>query len=203
MEIWKLKKLPPSFYQPNVVQVAQALLGCFIVRQHPLGRIVARISEVEAYDSKIDKASHAWGNKRTARNEPMFCEGGIAYVYFIYGMHYCLNVVTGSEGDASAVLVRGAQIIEGQEIAAQLRYGKSFNELATRQVRALSDGPGKLCKALGIDRDFDYESLLGDRLYLCDEIDGQHREVGDIKASKRIGIDYAEEAVDFLWRFEG
>ena len=196
-----MKKLGLDFYSQAPLAVAQQLIGCYLVREQEEGQIIGRINEVEAYDSAIDKASHAYGGKRTVRNETLFQAGGIAHVYFIYGMHNCLNVVTGQADDATAVLVRGIEIVQGIELAARNRYAKPLAELTKPQVKNLSNGPGKLCRALAVDRTFDYEPLLGDRLYICEQIDAHKKQVEKIIASKRIGIDYAEEAVDFLWRF--
>ncbi|MEX3018055.1 DNA-3-methyladenine glycosylase [Kluyvera sp. STS39-E] len=198
-----MKKLDLHFYAADAVTVAQQLIGCYLVRDSDAGRIIGRINEVEAYISTIDKASHAWGNKRTVRNEPMFRTGGIAHVYFIYGMYNCLNVVTGPDGDASAVLIRGVEIVSGTDIAAQNRHDKDFADLSRAQQKNLSNGPGKLCRALNIDRTFDFHPLTGEELYICEAIETFDKTVTEIAASKRIGIDYAEEAVDFLWRFTG
>ena len=198
-----MKKLDPEFYRADALSVAQNLIGCFLVRECDAGRIIGRINETEAYDGVVDKACHAYGNKRTARNEPLFRGGGIAHVYFIYGMYNCLNVVTGVEDCPEAVLLRGIEVVEGLELAAGNRYGKSVGELTKQQMKNLSNGPGKLCRALAVDKAFDYESLQGDRLFICEQIGKHARELQAIEASKRIGIDYAEEAVDFLWRFTG
>lgn len=196
-------KLNADFYHRPVLDVAPELIGCYLVSELPAGTIVGRINEVEAYDGNIDKASHAWGNKRTVRNEPMFRAGGIAHVYFIYGMHYCLNVVTGPKDEASAVLIRGVELVEGIPLACTHRYDKPFPDASRAQIKNLSNGPGKLCRAMGIDRTYDYEPLDGSRLYICSQVGQWTRRAGEIAASKRIGIDYAEEAVDFLWRFTG
>ena len=198
-----MKKLDPEFYRDSVLSVAQKLVGCFLVRACDGGRIIGRINEVEAYDGAMDKACHAYGNKRTARNEPLFRGGGIAHVYFIYGMYNCLNVVTGAKDHPEAVLLRGVEIVEGLERAARNRYGRSAGELTRQQMKNLANGPGKLCRAMAVDRTFDYESLQGDRLYICERIGGWARMVSAVESSKRIGIDYAEEAADFLWRFTG
>ncbi len=198
-----VRKLEPLFYARPVVEVAQDLIGCYLVRDLPEGRIIGRINEVEAYEGATDKASHAWGDRRTVRNEPMYCAGGIAHVYFVYGMHHCLNFVTGPQDEASAVLIRGLEIVSGHELVAQNRYGRGYNELTKMQRRNMTNGPAKLCQALQIGLDFDYEPLNGERLFAASQIACWQREAGEITASKRIGIDYAEEAVDFLWRFTG
>lgn len=196
-----MKKLAPEFYRDNVLSVAQKLIGCFLIRDCGAGRIIGRINEVEAYDGAIDKACHAYNNKRTARNEPLFRGGGIAHVYFIYGMYNCLNIVTGVENCPEAVLLRGVDVVDNLELAVHNRYGRSMDEVTKQQMKNLSNGPGKLCRALAVDRTFDYESLQSDRLYICEQIGAHARKVQTIVASRRIGIDYAEEAIDFLWRF--
>ena len=198
-----MKKLDPEFYRNEALSVARELIGCFLVRECDAGRIIGRINEVEAYDGVIDKACHAYDNKRTARNEPLFRSGGIIHVYLIYGMYNCLNVVTGGKDCPEAVLLRGVEVVDGLELAVCNRYGKRADELTKQQMKNLSNGPGKLCRALSVDKSFDYESLQGDRLYICEQIGNHAKQVHAIEANKRIGIDYAEEAVDFLWRFTG
>lgn len=198
-----MSKLPKSFYTRNTLEVAEELIGKFLVRETANGRIVSRINEVEAYIGRMDKASHAYGYRRSKRNEILFHEGGVAYVYLIYGIYYCLNTVTETDGEPSGVLIRGAEILDGKDLASQNRYGKSYIELTKQQLKNFTNGPGKLGMALKIDKDLNGISLMCDNLYLCDEIDGNCARAGEIKKSKRIGIDYAEEAADFLWRLQG
>jgi DNA-3-methyladenine glycosylase len=196
-------KLDLPFYDRHVVSVARDLVGCYLVHQTPSGRIIGRINEVEAYDGETDKACHAWGDRRTPRNEPLYKAGGIAHVYRIYGMYDCFNIVTGPDNKAAAVLIRGVEIVAGIELAADLRYGLPAGAMSRAQIRKLSDGPGKLCLAMGINRSFDNLPLTGDRIYVCDTIEHFEKSVAEIISSKRIGIAYAEEAVDFPWRFTG
>lgn len=198
-----MKKLSQRFYVDNVLAVARELIGCFLVREFPEGRIIGRINEVEAYDGAIDKACHSYGNKRTARNEPLFRSGGIAHVYFIHGRYYCLNTVTGKENAPASVLLQGIEVLEGLDLAARHRYGGSPEELTKQQRKNLTNGPGKLCCALAIDRSFDYEPLDGNTLYICEHIGKHRKDVSVIQESARIGIDHAEEAKDFPWRFTG
>lgn len=198
-----MKKLALDFYSADVITVAKRLIGCYLVRELEEGTIIGRINEVEAYDGAIDKACHAYGGKRTVRNEPLFRAGGIAHVYFVYGMHNCLNVVSGVMDEPAAVLLRGIDIVQGADLAAFNRYGKRMEELTKAQIKNLSNGPGKLCSALSVDRTFDYEPLSGSRLYICGQIRDFQKLPVTVTASKRIGIDYAEETVDFLWRFTG
>lgn len=198
-----MKKLPGEFFLQDTLAAARSLIGCYLVRPTEQGTIVGRINETEAYIGPDDRACHGYGNRRTPRNEALFAAGGIAYVYFIYGMHYCLNAVTGPEGVPCAVLIRGAEIVEGLDIAAARRYGRPPEELTPAQRKNLSNGPGKLCAAFDIDRGMNGESLRGNRLFLCDSFGGRQKHAGEITASKRIGIDYAGEARDYLWRFTG
>ncbi|MDF9717238.1 DNA-3-methyladenine glycosylase [Nocardioides sp. ChNu-99] len=121
-----------------VEEVAPSLLGLHVVH----GEVRLRLTEVEAYDGERDPASHAWRG-RTARNAAMFGPRGHAYVYFTYGMHYCLNVVTGDEGTASGVLLRAGEVVAGTEVARARRPGAPPRDLAR--------GPARLTKALGVD----------------------------------------------------
>ena len=118
-------------------------------------------------------------------------------------MYYCMNVVTEPEGVASAVLIRGVEIVQGKEQAAILRYGKSWEDLSAYQKKNFSNGPGKLCKAMGITMEDNKKDLSSEDFYITEQIDGYEREPFEIKTSPRIGIDYAEEAKHFLWRFTG
>ena len=189
-------KLNPEFYLGNTVEIAKALLGKFIVREIDSTKIIMKITETEAYMGAIDKACHAYNYKKTERTATLFLKGGCSYVYLIYGMYNCLNVVTGDEGDPNAVLIRGGIITEGIEKASLLRYNKPYDKLSKYQLKNFSNGPGKLCKALDIDRSLNAHSLDKPPLYI---IDGENTD--KIYSSKRINIDYAEEAKDFMWRF--
>jgi DNA-3-methyladenine glycosylase len=186
-------KLPREFYaRGNVLLVARQLLGCrLVVRAADGVRLAGRIVETEAYAGPEDKASHAYGNRRTARTETMFALGGTAYVYFIYGMYYQFNVVTGREDVPHAVLVRGLEPLEGIERMREQR--------PVKRDRDLTSGPGKLCQALGLDRSFDGEDLLGERVWL--EAPERKLSPRQITSGPRIGIDYAAEYIDKPWRF--
>ncbi len=194
------KKLPESFYLQDTLTVAKNLLGKYIVRIKDNTPLILKITETEAYIGSIDKACHAHPNKRTPRTETMFLKGGNAYVYLIYGMYHCLNIVTEKENIPCAVLIRGAVPVPSSNLNALslLRYGKSYNELTPYQLKNFANGPGKLCKALEITKSFDKESLSGNKLYICE---GETVDEEKIKVGKRINIDYAEEAKDFMWRF--
>lgn len=194
-------KLNREFYNRDTLKIAEELLGKYIVKNYGDELIVGRITETEAYIGAVDKACHAYGGKKTPRTATLYMQEGHAYVYFIYGMYYCMNVVTEPEGVASAVLIRGVEIVEGIEPAAMLRYGKPWAELSSYQKKNFSNGPGKVCKAMGITIDDNKKDLCEDGFYIAEQI-GKHQEAPFvIKTSPRIGIDYAEEAKDFLWRF--
>ena len=128
----------------------------------------------------------------------MYGEEGHAYVYFIYGMYHCLNVVAAEKGIAQAVLIRALEPVKGMELMADYRYGKKIGELTGNRIKNLTNGPGKLCKAFNITKEHNGEDLTGNRLFICEE---ENAENYNIVKTKRIGIDYAEEARDYLWRF--
>ena len=189
----RFRPLPLSFYRRPAEIVARDLLGRFLVRDLEGERLVLRLVEVEAYLGAPDRASHAWDGRRTPRNESLYLPGGHAYVYFIYGMHYCLNAVTGEAGVGSAVLLRAGEPVAGEERMAE-------NRGWTKQVRPgdLAGGPGKICQALGIGRELDGVPLDRPPLYLT-----KGEPLGDeqIVASPRIGVDYAGEAAGWPLRF--
>ncbi len=162
--------------------MARDLLGRRLCRRTPDGRILrGAILEVEAYDGPNDRASHAFRG-RTPRNAPMFEAGGIAYVYFVYGMHHCLNVVTGPEGYPAAVLLRGAESPDGTP----------------------ANGPGRLTRAFAIDRSLDGASLLGPDLWIEA---GRSVPDAEVVRTARIGVDYAgawaRRRYRFYWRTNG
>lgn len=190
-----MRKLSKNFYKRDALVVAKELLGKYLVREINGHTLISMITETEAYKSN-DKACHAYNYNLTPRTSTMFKEGGIAYVYFTYGMYHCFNVVTDKEGEPSAVLIRGIEPVSDIEYMSVLRYKKPYSELTKYQTKNFSNGPGKLCMAYSIDRTLDGENLMGNTLYITE---GQ--KVQNFKTSKRIGIDYAEEAKDYLWRF--
>ena len=194
-----LKKLSRDFYDRDTVQVARALLGQHLVRTLPDGKaLVCRITETEAYVGRLDKACHAYGYRRTARTETLFAKPGTVYIYLIYGMYHCLNFVTEPEGEPSAVLIRSAQPVKNADIIAENRFGCKYEDMTAYQHRNFLDGPGKLCRGLGLTRAQNGLDLLGDELFVCSAPSPAPEH---IRAGKRIGIDYAQEAVDFPWRF--
>src|SRR5207237_817850 len=152
-------KLPHELYLQDTVTVARALLGCVLWRRIGRELLAARLVEVEAYLGANDMASHARRGLRSARNESMYLEGGHAYVYFTYGMHWCMNVVTGEADIAEAVLLRGAEPVRGIESMRKRRP-------KAKRDRDLTNGPGKLCAAMSIDENLDGERLDGNLLWL-------------------------------------
>ncbi len=192
-----MKKLDRTFFDRDTVTVARELLGKCIVRVQDGHTLIGRITETEAYVGPIDKACHAYNYKRTPRTETLFAPPGTAYIYFIYGMYHCLNFVTEAEGVPCAVLIRGLSPVENEARMALNRFGKLPAEMSAYQRKHFLDGPGKLCRALALDRTLNGTDLMGDTLFVAD--DGFLPPT--IQSGKRIGIDYAEEAVDFPWRF--
>ncbi|HYE15919.1 MAG TPA: DNA-3-methyladenine glycosylase [Pyrinomonadaceae bacterium] len=187
-------KLAREFYtRRDARAVARDLLGKRLVVPSPAGgRVSGRIVETEAYLGIGDKAAHSYGGRRTARTETMYALGGTAYVFFIYGMHDQFNVVTGPVGLPHAVLVRALEPEEGIEIMRERRPGRADRELTS--------GPGKLCRALAIDRSHDGEDLLeGARVWIEDA--GARVRAGDIASGPRIGVAYAEEFALKPWRY--
>lgn len=195
------KKLENEYYLGDTLSIAKDLIGKYLVIKKEDSVIALRILETEAYIGKTDKACHAYNGKSTERTKTLYMKGGTSYIYFIYGMYYCMNVVTEKEGEAAAVLIRGGEVVKGIEEASLLRYGKEFSELTNYQVKNFSNGPGKLCKAMGINKSLNQTSLLSDNFFIASHIAGIENKSYDIQLGKRINIDYAEEARDFLWRF--
>ncbi|HLM57080.1 MAG TPA: DNA-3-methyladenine glycosylase [Pyrinomonadaceae bacterium] len=180
-----LSKLPRVFYtRGGALEVARSLLGKRLVVPAPTGeRVSGRVVEVEAYVGVEDRASHAYGGRRTARTETMYAPGGAAYVYFVYGMHHQFNVVAGPGGTPEAVLVRAVEPEEGVEWMRRRR--------PVLKDRELTNGPGKLCRALGIDLTYNGEDLTGRRVWLEDA--GFQVSPSDIASGPRVGVAYAGE----------
>jgi DNA-3-methyladenine glycosylase len=180
-----------SFFRQDTVTLAQKLLGHLLVHRTPEGVTAGMIVETEAYVGAIDKACHAYKN-RSERTEIMYHDGGYAYVYLIYGIHCCFNVVTGPPGEGNAVLIRALEPVFGINLMERRRKTESLYNLCS--------GPGKICQALGIMRK-EYGLDLCDAnspLYLR-----SFRSVpkSKIASSPRINVAYAEEAKDWPWRF--
>lgn len=194
----KFKKLNQEFYSQELLSLAKNLLGKYLVVKLKSQQFLTKIVEVEAYNFD-DKASHSFNNHKTPRNQSMFLLSGHVYVYFIYGLHHCLNVVSGAQGVGAGILIRA---------------------LDPLNHKLVTTGPGRLCKALKIDKTYDGCSLIKDpRIFLATdqkktvnkfEIIKTAREYQilrnclnneEIIAAKRINIDYAEEHKNLLWRF--
>lgn len=192
VNIMSRPKLPREFYtRPNVLTVTRDLLGKLLVVPDEDGRRVSgMIVEVEAYRGPEDRASHAYGGRRTKRTETMYREGGVAYVYFVYGMYYQFNVVCNVRDIPHAVLVRALEPVEGIELMRERRHQHPDHNL--------TNGPGKLCIALNIDRALDGADLLGDRVWI-----EEYKSISPRRIARgpRIGIDYAQEWIDKPWRF--
>ena len=193
--------LTKDFYTRDTLTVARDLLGREIVRVLEDGtQLVCRITETEGYIGRMDKACHAYGYRRTPRTEPLFAPPGTAYIYLIYGMYHCLNFVTEEEGEPAAVLIRGAVPVANGDIIAENRFGRKEKDMSSYQRKNFLNGPGKLCRGLALTR-------AQNGLDLTDPAGGLYVRSGappdpaSIQVGKRVGIDYAEEAVDFPWRF--
>ena len=186
-------KLSTSFYRrDNVVEVARDLLGK-VLCSHIDGHLTkVTITETEAYAGPEDRASHAYAGRRTARTEPMYHEGGIAYVYLCYGIHHLCNVVTGQQDDPQAVLLRAGEPLAGLD-AMRARRGKAA---AGNKLLA---GPGSLSQALGIRTELSGVSLLGNQVWIEDQ--GFSTADDDIAIGPRIGVDYAGADAARPYRF--
>ena len=190
------KRLNREFFSRDTKTVAKDLLGKYLIRETEKSKIVGKIIEVEAYLGPNDKASHSYNYKKTERTKIMYGKPGTLYVYLIYGMYFCLNVITESEEMPCAVLIRKLYPIDGIELMIENRkvnLGKNFKNLI--------DGPGKLCMAFNITKEeFNGKDScsIGSRLYFTQ---GEKIDQKKIVKSKRIGIDYAEEDKDLLLRY--
>jgi DNA-3-methyladenine glycosylase len=186
--------LARDFYQRTTEHVARELLGKLLLRTDAGGDVVLRLTEVEAYLGIDDPACHTYGGRRTPRIETMWGEAGHAYVYLVYGIHSCLNVVTVGPGRPEAVLIRAGVVEEGLEYV-RARRGAKVGE------GSLTDGPGKLCQALAITRSDDGVDLcaLDSSLRICD--DGVEFGEDRVQRTPRVGVEYAGEAASWPLRF--
>ncbi|HRI20398.1 MAG TPA: DNA-3-methyladenine glycosylase [Panacibacter sp.] len=186
-------RLDLSFYQRNNVQhIAKELLGKILVTRFNNIVTAARVVETEAYNGLIDKASHAFGGRRTKRTEIMYRQGRIAYIYLCYGIHYLFNVVTNIEDVPHAVLIRAAEPVSGTETMME-RTGKPH------PGETITKGPGNLARALGINRQHNGMGLLSHEIYFID--DGYKLETNKIISSPRIGVAYAAEDALLPYRY--
>jgi DNA-3-methyladenine glycosylase len=189
----KMRKLNKEFYQASdVLRVANDLLGKILVTNWEGVVTSGRIVEVEAYAGINDRASHAWGGRRTARNEIMYAAGGVAYVYLCYGIHHLFNVVTYGKDIPHAILIRALEPITGIELMLE-RTGKQKTD------NTLTRGPGNVSKALGIFTKYSGHSLMSRQLYIADdEFIFSKNQIG---SSPRIGVDYAGTDAQLPYRF--
>jgi DNA-3-methyladenine glycosylase len=186
-------KLERSFYRrDDVVQISRELIGKVLCSRINGAVTKALITETEAYAGAGDKASHAYGGRRTRRTEPMFAEGGIAYVYLCYGIHHLFNVVTAAADTPHAVLIRAGQPLEGLRLMRR-RRGKQATE------KNLLAGPGSLAQALGITTKSTGECLLNGCIWIEDHGIAIHQDL--VRQGPRIGVDYAEEDALRPYRF--
>src|SRR3990167_5284750 len=172
-----MKKLPRTFYENKTLTVAQQLLGKYLVRHIEDKQIIGKIVEVEAYLGQHDLAAHSCKGL-TPRTQVMFGPAGHAYVYLIYGMYHCMNVVTEKEGHASAVLIRALEPVQ--------------------HIDQRTQGPGLLCRAMHIDKSLNARDLLGDQLYIAET---NQEDTFEIVKRPRIGVDYAGAWAKKLLRF--
>jgi DNA-3-methyladenine glycosylase len=185
--------LQRSNYQRDTILVSKDLLGKVLVHESSEGTTAGRIVETEAYRGPEDRAAHSSGGRRTARNEVMYGEKGHAYVYFIYGLYYCFNITAGNvPGKPEAVLVRALEPVAGDDIMAKRRAANR------RKAANLTNGPSKLCMAMGITKTQNKTDLTAPPLYIED---APHIPEKEIAETIRVGVDYAGEWKNKPWRF--
>jgi DNA-3-methyladenine glycosylase len=186
-------KLKKKYYsEPDVVKLAKDLLGKVLVTKNGNTITSGIITETEAYNGIVDKASHAYGDRRTDRTEIMYKEGGTSYVYLCYGIHYLFNVVTNMKDTPHAILIRAIQPLDGKEIIIRRRG-------LAKADKKLCVGPGKVTQALGIDKKHNGLDLTGDKIWIEDR--GFKVNKKDILVGPRIGVDYAGEDASLPYRF--
>lgn len=186
-----------EFYNTDSVTLAKNLLNKYLIREYNGKKIITKIVETEAYMGEIDKAAHSYKNKKSVRTAPLYLSGGHIYVYLIYGMYNCLNLSANKENIPQCVLIRAVEPLNSFDEISYNRFSKNYEELTNYQKKNLTNGPGKLCKALNIDRSLSGKSIFDRELYIEDNKNNDY----DIVEDKRINIDYAQEDKDKLWRF--
>ncbi len=186
--------LQRAFYQRDSLTVAQELLGKILVHETPQGTVSGRIVETEVYLGPEDKASHAYGGKRTPRTETQFGPKGHAYVYLIYGMYHCFNTTAGAVPEKpEAVFFRAIEPLDGVDLMMERR------PTANGKITALANGPSRLCIAMGINKTHNGADLIVKPFYIKD--DGTAVSADEIVAAPRIGVDYADDWKYKPWRF--
>lgn len=200
-----MTELTRDFYTRDGLTVARELIGKTLVHRGGDRELRGIITETEAYMGVTDKASHAYGGRRTKRTETMYLMGGHAYVYLIYGIYSCMNITASVDGNPEAVLIR-CVMPEGdvQGILDQVRtvsrkknLPSQADEMTPAELYKLTDGPGKLCCGMGITREQNGVDMLSGDFTVIDE----GWRAPEILTLPRVGIDYAEEAADYPWRF--
>jgi DNA-3-methyladenine glycosylase len=195
-------RIEKDFYSRDAITVSKELLGKVLVRNIDGITFKGKIVETEAYIGAIDKASHAYGGRMTERVKPLYGPPGIVYVFSIYGMYNCFNIITKEEGTAEGVLIRGIEPLEGLEEMAKRRFKKDIDTLTKAQLKSLTNGPSKLCIAFSIDKNDNWVDMTkSESIYLEEAKESKVLTAEEIVETTRIGIDYAEEAVHFPWRF--
>jgi DNA-3-methyladenine glycosylase len=185
------RKLVRADYAVGPLKAARFFLGKFLCVAAPDGYAEGMITETEAYGGPKDKASHAFGNRRTERTEIMFAPGGVSYVYLCYGLHHLFNIITGPAESAEAVLVRAVRITGGHELVRRRRPGVPEKHWAS--------GPGRVCAALAIGMDHNRADLMGETIWIEDRI--VKVPPREVKRTPRIGVDYAGAWALKPWRF--
>lgn len=201
--------LREKFYGRSTIKVAKELLGKYLVHEVKGKIIVGKIVETESYVGVTDKAAHVYGGKTTARVMPLYGKEGTAYIYQIYGKYLCLNAITEREGEPQGVLIRALEPVIGLEFMANERFGKQYDELTRREKINLTSGPSKLCIALNITKELNNTMLFDGEMYIVEkdkslekQFEVKEEEITNkIIETTRIGIDYAEEARDYPYRY--
>ncbi len=190
-------KLKRSFYMQDTLVVAKKLLGCFLVHRTLEGTTKGQIVEIEAYMGPNDKGAHSYGGNHTPRMDPLYNNGGFAYIFQLHGHNYCFNVVTQKTGIPQSVLIRGLEPIQGLNLMAKRRNIDLSAGLRSK-VKNLTNGPSKLCQAMDIDISINGIDLCGDELFITS---GKTINNDEILSAPRVNIDYAEEYKDKQWRY--
>ena len=181
-------KLTRKFYTQPALKVAKEILGKYLVQKINNKKFIGKIVETEAYVNSKDRASHAFGNKITKRNKAEYLAGGHIYIYLVYGMYWQLNITTGKANHPECILIRALEPIKG--------FNKNLSE---KEIKNLANGPGKLCRSMKLDKSFYGEDVVkSKKIWL--EVKTKIKP-SQIIFKKRIGIDYAKEWADKLWRF--
>lgn len=190
-----MERLNHGFFTRDAIKISKELLGKKLVHKTKEGQTSGMIVETEAYKGPEDKASHAYGNLKTERTKAQFLDGGHAYIYLIYGMYYCFNIVVSEKDKPEAVLVRALEPLERIDIMKKRRRIENLEKNETN----LTNGPSKLCEAMKLTKkENEIDLCSSNTLYLT-----KYKEIPEnrIIQTKRINVDYAEEAKNYPWRF--